>query len=275
MKTLYLTDLDGTLLRPDTSLSGYSKNILNRLIAEGMIFSFATARSYNTALPLLEGVTLTAPMIVHNGVFIVDESRAPVYFNGFRKEESEEIFGLYQSYGIFPIVYSRIEGHNRMSFLQKESSKAQTEFALSRMDDKFDPNRVREIFTRDTALDGDVFYFTAIDDENKLLNAYKALKEKHCCFYARDMYSGEWWLEVMPKSASKAVAAVQLKKMLGADRLICFGDAVNDIPMFEISDECYAVENAAEALKRIASGVIGANKEDGVAHFLAKRFHLE
>lgn len=27
------------------------------------------------------------------------------------------------------------------------------------------------------------------------------------------------------------------------DRIVSFGDALNDIPMFQISDECYAVEN--------------------------------
>jgi len=50
--------------------------------------------------------------------------------------------------------------------------------------------------------------------------------------------------------------------------VISFGDAVNDIPMFEISDECYAVQNAVDELKAIATGVIGSNEEDGVARWL-------
>ena len=268
MKTLYLTDLDGTLLRSDETLSEYSKNALNALIERGVIFSFATARSFNTALPLLEGVNLNMPMIVHNGAFIVRQDRSTVYFNGFKKEASEGIFETFLRFGLCPVVYSVIEGHNRMSFLRSESSPAQTEFAVSRMDDKYDKNRVREIFSRGAALDGEVYYFNCIDEENKLRPVYEELKNKYRCFFGRDMYSGEWWLEVMSKSASKAEAAKKLKELLGCDKLVAFGDAINDIPMFEVADECYAVENAAEELKRLASGVIPSNTEDGVTRWL-------
>lgn len=268
MKTLYLSDLDGTLLRPDETLSEYSRSALNALIEKGVIFSFATARSYNTSVPLLEGVNLNAPMIVHNGSFIVRQDGSAVYFNGFTAEESGNIFETFHRYGLCLVVYSVIEGRNRLSFLRSESSPAQEEFAVSRMDDKFDKKRVREIFSRASALDGEVYYFACIDEEEKLAVAYKALKEKYRCFFGKDMYSGEWWLEVMPKSASKAEAAKKLKKLLGCEKLVCFGDAVNDIPLFEAADESYAVQNAVEELKRIASGVVGANTEDGVTRWL-------
>ena len=38
--------------------------------------------------------------------------------------------------------------------------------------------------------------------------------------------------------------------------------------MFEVSDECYAVSNAVEELKAIATGVIESNEDDGVAKWL-------
>lgn len=268
MKALYLTDLDGTLLRPDGTLSEYSRNALNELIARGVIFSFATARSYNTAIPLLEGVKLNMPLIVHNGSFIVRQDNSTVYFNGFTAEAGKEVFGAFLRRGLCPVVYSVIDGKTRMSFLRSESSAAQVEFSVARMDDKFDKKRVREIFSRSSALDGDVYYFNCIDEEEKLRVVYEELKDGYRCFFGKDMYSGEWWLEVMPKSASKAEAAKKLKELLGCDKLVCFGDATNDISMFEVADECYAVENAAEALKRIASGVIPSNAEDGVARWL-------
>ncbi|MCX4384630.1 MAG: HAD family hydrolase, partial [Clostridia bacterium] len=143
MKTLYLTDLDGTLLRPDGTLSEYSKNALNALTEKGVTVSFATARSYNTAMPLLEGVKTNTPMIVHNGSFIVRQDNSAVYYNGFTAEEGKGVFGTFLRYGLCPVVYSVIEGRNRMSFIRSESSPAQREFAVSRMDDKFDKKRVR------------------------------------------------------------------------------------------------------------------------------------
>ena len=53
--------------------------------------------------------------------------------------------------------------------------------------------------------------------------------------------------------------------------MITFGDGKNDVDMFEIADECYAVSNAHEALKEKATGIIGSNNEDGVAKWLEER----
>ena len=72
----------------------------------------------------------------------------------------------------------------------------------------------------------------------------------------------------MPLSASKSHAAAQLKAQLGCDRLVVFGDGKNDIDMFQIADESYAVENAAPELKAVATGVIGSNNDDAVAKWL-------
>lgn len=47
-----------------------------------------------------------------------------------------------------------------------------------------------------------------------------------------------------------------------------FGDGENDVDLFEAADEAYAVANAADVLKAVATGVIGANDEDGVARWL-------
>lgn len=46
----------------------------------------------------------------------------------------------------------------------------------------------------------------------------------------------------------------------------------NDIDMFELADESYAVQNADEQLKRYATSVISSNDEDGVAHWLEDNY---
>ena len=88
--------------------------------------------------------------------------------------------------------------------------------------------------------------------------------------YQIDIYTGDEWLEIMPKEASKANAIQQLKAMLQCERVVAFGDGKNDIDMFAIADEGYAVSNAHESLKEIATGIIGSNNEDGVAKWLEK-----
>ncbi len=49
MRTLYVSDLDGTLLRSDGRTSEYTNRVINRLTEKGMVFSYATARSLTTA----------------------------------------------------------------------------------------------------------------------------------------------------------------------------------------------------------------------------------
>ena len=90
----------------------------------------------------------------------------------------------------------------------------------------------------------------------------------YICTLQQELYSTEYFCEIMPKGATKANAIGKLKEMWGCEKVVSFGDAVNDIPMFRISDESYAVANAVEELKAIADGVIGDNDSDAVAGWL-------
>ena len=94
------------------------------------------------------------------------------------------------------------------------------------------------------------------------------LTERCYCNFQQEFYQPEYWCELMPREATKANAIIRLKAMLGCDRVVAFGDALNDIPMFQIADECYAVENAVEELKALATGSIASNEQDGVAKWL-------
>lgn len=83
----------------------------------------------------------------------------------------------------------------------------------------------------------------------KLKSLYDKYKDKFHCVYQKDIYTDEQWLEIMPFAASKANAIKQLQKLLECDRVVAFGDGRNDIDMFELADESYAVQNADEQLK--------------------------
>lgn len=275
VKTLYVSDLDGTLLRSDMRTSDYTNRTVNGLIGRGLLFTYATARGVETAAKVTAGLNARIPLILNNGTFLVDgASRKPLYSCLFTPKERDEIYGAFLSQGLYPLTYAVIGGRNRFSYLKEKCSGAQYEFVLSRLGEKTD-RRAREIFSEARALDGDVYYFACIDAEEKLRPVYERLKEQYRCFFARDIYTGEMWLEILPAGASKASAVLKLKQLLGCEKVVCFGDGVNDIPMFEIADECYAVANAEERLKRIATGVIGANDDDGVARWLEEHFASE
>ena len=69
-KTLYVSDLDGTLLTPREDLSPFTIRVLNRLVEQGMAFTYATARSQHSADVVTRGLTKSLPVIIYNGAFI-------------------------------------------------------------------------------------------------------------------------------------------------------------------------------------------------------------
>ena len=75
----------------------------------------------------------------------------------------------------------------------------------------------------------------------------------------------------MPVKATKATAALELKDMLGCDRLVVFGDGMNDLSLFAVADESYAMANAVPELKEIATAVIDSNDSDGVAKWIKEK----
>ena len=74
-----------------------------------------------------------------------------------------------------------------------------------------------------------------------------------------------WCLEVFSGAASKGRAAERLRALTGAERMAAFGDGHNDLSLFQVCEERYAVENAAPEVKAAADAVIRSNRADGVA----------
>lgn len=72
MKTLYVTDLDGTLMRDDKTISNESVAILNHLIAQGIFLTYATARSFSSASKITGNISFNLPVIILNGTILAN-----------------------------------------------------------------------------------------------------------------------------------------------------------------------------------------------------------
>lgn len=265
MKRLYITDLDGTLLNKESRLSEKSKEILNTFILNGGMFTYATARSYNSAKYVTEGLITTVPIIVYNGAFIYDIP-SKKYVDGvfFNQYQLNEIIKLTNQFNYTPLVYTFINGEEKVLWNKNGNlSEGFLYYLSNRKNDK----RMMPVEDISHSFCGDIFYITFIENYKKLLPLYNMIKgnELFNSVFQQEIYRTEYWCEIMPKSANKASAIKKLKKMLGCDELIVFGDSLNDIPMFKIADKSYAVMNANDKLKQIATKTIGYNYDDSVA----------
>lgn len=273
MSTLYITDLDGTLLNKENEIPAEGLTIINELISNKMMFTYATARSFTSASIATKGLNLTVPVITYNGVMILDgETKNILYSCDFSEKEVENVAKMLKQKEIVILVYANIEGVERVSYLDKRTNEGLENYLNSRPNDK----RFRPVSNIDSLFDGKPFYFTCIGEKNELIEIYEKFSndERYRCTMQQEIYRQEYWCEIMPAKATKAEAIKWLKTLYKCDRLVTFGDAINDIPMFEISDECYAVDNATLELKKLATNVIGSNEENGVAMWLAKNYQL-
>ncbi len=268
-KILYVSDLDGTLLNSDKVVSDFTADTINKLVSAGMIFSYATARSHATASLATKNINVSIPVVVYNGTFTLDNLSGKIYSSStFTENESQYIFDLLTQNQIEPIVYSYIDGKEKFTFSYPKLSDEARRFLETRNGDTR-RNPVKELILNEL---GEVFYFSCIANKESLFPTYQKLKEDFACIYSSDTYDDFQWLEILTKDTSKAKGIEKLKEILGCDYIIAFGDNLNDIPMFELADECYAVSNSDEELKKIATGIIDSNNDDAVAKFLLSHY---
>ncbi|MBR0528346.1 MAG: Cof-type HAD-IIB family hydrolase [Ruminococcus sp.] len=269
---LYISDLDGTLLDKNAEITKNTADILNELITQGIDFTVATARTYASAGKILAGLDLRLPLILMNGVLIYDPvGHEYLSVKTIPDTAREKILSLRDKLGLSPFMYMMEEGcmHTVFDKLINQSMK------------DFHAERVRKYyksFTQAEKLEdvrGSVIYFCFIDTKDRLLPLRDELakdKSLGMTFYP-DIYGNDWYLEVFSASASKKAGVEWLRDRYGFEKITAFGDNLNDLPMFAAADECIAVSNAAEELKKQADKVIGANTEDGVAFYLKGAYH--
>ncbi len=263
--TLYISDLDGTLLNSSKKLKLRAADMLNDMIDNGVLFTYCTARRIHSSGPLMKDVNLQLPVALMNGVFIYDVIKNEYIRKNFpTKEAVEKLKSAVINLNEKPMIHAIIDGELRNSYL-KGSDTLKT-YINDRKTDK----SMRPVESYDELFEGEVFYAVFINPQNKdELDKIFIPENGFSHTYYRDVYHvDEYWYEVYSVTASKANAVLQLKEITGVDEVVCFGDSDNDLPMFQVADRCYAVENAADEVKAAADGVILSSDNYGVPLFM-------
>ncbi len=268
MKTLYVTDLDGTLLTRFERVSEYSRERLNGLLSRGLILTFATARSAQSARAATEGVAFRAPAILYNGGLVYDYGTGETLrCELFREEEKREVYSVLASHGVVPFSYGACtKDRERVAWQAGKETEGMRRYLSHRVGDA----RLVPVGTEEELLAGYVFYFKCIGPREKLEAAWNVLKydPRFICIFHQETYQNDFWMEISPRAANKSDAVRFLKERLGCERAVCFGDTSNDSDMFDVCDEKYAVMNADDWLKAKATGIVGYCEEDGVVKWL-------
>ena len=266
MKTLYVTDLDGTLMRDDKTISSESAAILNRLLAQGICLTYATARSLNSAAKITGNISFNLPVIIRNGTILADPlSRKEIEISMFG-EELQHIRQALADNTIPGFVTAYFGSDEVRLYLAGRTNEGFQDYLQNHSAGR----RIHMVNTEEKLYEGKTCYFTFIAPRNELQPLYERVKhiEGINCVFQQDKYRPEYWLELCPGNATKASAVQKVKQLCGCQKVIVFGDSANDISMFHMADEAYATKNAIDDLKEIATGIIESNNADGVAKWL-------
>lgn len=273
-QTLYISDLDGTLLNRISTVSPHSIEKINYLLQKGMLFTIATARTPATVVPLLEQLQIDIPAVLMNGAVLYD-IRRKLYIrtNGFTDNSALRYIDLLEKRGLIPFVY-RIDNNKLKVFHKPLTYDIQREFKRQRENTPY-KEFIPTINYSDELLDNPPLFLMVIDRFDKLQTAAAEINRAGKCsfFCYRDIVDTEYgYLEIYPKGVSKAATAQQIIDKLTPWEVVAFGDNLNDMPLFKIADRRYAPENAVDEVKQQATAIIADNDHDGVALFLEKDF---
>ncbi|WP_219836772.1 HAD family hydrolase [Paenibacillus sp. R14(2021)] len=274
MRTLYVSDLDGTLLNDNQTVNAETAGILNDLIDRGLPFTIATARSWESTRDLMKGIHLKLPVVLINGVFIYDTGLSKhLRANYLPRERGERIIRAYLEAGLNPLMYTVDRDGQSRIYYRGVFNPSEAHYIVNRLSGG--DARFRLVDSYEECLDESIITINAIDVPERLQATNDRFKQDAACIchYGPDIYTpGYHWLEIASYLATKREAVLDLKARYGFDRLVCFGDNLNDLPMFEAADEKYAVRNAHELVKLAADRLIGSNNENGVPRFLQSAF---
>lgn len=266
-KTLYVTDLDGTLLQNDQTLSVETVRILNELLDQGLCFTYATGRSLQSAAPITKPLHLTLPVITRDGCIAADpKTNREIEINRISDEMIRQLRPILSPImsSCFTTTYSK--GSELKLYFKGEPSEGFKQYLEEHAEDK----KLSAAPNEDALYENEISFFKFIASCEELEPVYLQVKDdpELSCFLQKDNYSDAYWFSIYPKCATKAAAIQKLQKQLGCDRLVVFGDSVNDISMCQIADESCAVANATEELKKAATTIIGSNMENSVARWI-------
>ncbi|MEJ5260944.1 MAG: HAD family hydrolase [Anaerohalosphaeraceae bacterium] len=278
-RILYVSDLDGTLLRNDGTLSETSRRRLCELLEAGVNFTVASARTWSEIVPLLKGVPLRLPVIAVNGAFLSDFATGrALQVKAIEKNLAEAVYEEIRRAGLAPFICG-FDGRSDKLYYQDLLNEQMHWFHGVLMEHS--RARLCRMEPLEKVLSLQVVSFAVMGEDRQVELLARCLEKKYGkrleCFHFQNPYSnGHWWLTIHDAAACKSKAVAELARMYGfaMDNVVVFGDHINDIQMFRNAGRAVAVANAHESLKLYADEIIASNEEDAVVDYISRTLSL-
>jgi hydroxymethylpyrimidine pyrophosphatase-like HAD family hydrolase len=273
---LIASDIDGTLLTPESTLSPHTLRVLSQLPSRGIAFAFVTGLNPWVTQRLVDTVGPWTHAVCLSGIFTLEGGQR-LAGRFIDAQVAREAVVLALDHGYVPLVYG--EDHISRYLLGPPSGvnrdpgmrKIRQLIAERPYQPYISVEKAEALFTVRPAQ-------VAICETPERGAALYPLLEAALSHRAYVVHQpGEpTWVEVAHPEARKdrGLLALARRLGLGPEHVLYFGDSLNDVPVFETFPYTVAVGNARPEIKELAWGMTASNVEDGVARFVAEWFGI-
>jgi Cof subfamily protein (haloacid dehalogenase superfamily) len=256
-----ISDLDGTLLNSDHTISAYTKSVFQELHQQDYLIIVATGRHHMDAMAIIDSLEFPVYLVTSNGARIHSPQKELLYSFDMDSEAVKSILSIEIDPEITTVIFKEnvwqtSKTNKKLNAFQKDLAYPPEVVDFAALDDY---SAIKIFFTH--------------DDHQKLVALKNRILEKHSELF-HHAFSLPICLEFMDKSVDKSLAIAKIleKEGYSFDEAISFGDGFNDEKMLAAAGVGLIMGNAPENLKNKLSHleVISNNNEDGVARYLTE-----
>ena len=253
------TDLDGTLLRTDKSISEENLKAIRYFEKRGGIFTFITGRMPYFSGEICEMLNAKAPYGCINGGGVYDPVAGRYLYVRTCERSVLDLVAFVDEH--FPAIGIQINTPEHLYFCKENPA---MEVFRRRTHTPFTPKAYRDI-------DEPIAKVTFGDLSDENIRELMQLPRLHPLGSTFDFVHPERMLfEILPRGIDKGVAFCHLGELYGIrpSYRIAIGDYDNDIPMLKAAGIRVAVSNASDGLKAVADHITVSNDEHAIAHLI-------
>ena len=252
---LVVSDVDGTLVTKDKTLTDGARRAVRRLRDAGIGFTITSSRPTIGMRFLIEPLAITLPIGAFNGSSIVDPQLNPIEQHLIPASAAQRSLDVLNEYGVDIWLFTN-------------------ELWLTRNGDgEYVPNEKSAIRADPTIVADFAPYLSAAckivgaSSDAALLQRCEAAMVKAVGAQATAVRSQSYYLDVTPPGCDKGtfVQAMAKRQGISTDAVATVGDMQNDLAMFKTSGLSIAMGNATNDVKKLATHVTTSNEDEGFA----------
>lgn len=263
---LYATDLDGTLIADDGTVSQANIDAMHRAVKKGIYTVPTTGRCFYEMPEILRDEKPFTHCICSNGAVIFDRDGKSLWESNFSVSDTKKIVAKLREFDTLIEIYTDGAPYTEQKYLNTQS------YEYFRIEENYHAvmNETRR------GIDSIEEFLNPRTKGVEMFNVYfhDAAERERAFAEIRNMNIGELTtsmqsnMEILQPGVNKGFALNALAKMLDIKKseIVAAGDSRNDLSMFSAAGICLAVSNACDDLKALATDVICSNN-DGSAHY--------